>query len=84
MGMGLLFINKGHQDMYLPIFNEDRELVLSVLTEAMKKMDDVEVKSPERQSRAFYDIADNLGLKKSGAEVFLGPEAASEICLGGV
>ncbi len=70
--------------MYLPIFNEDRELVLSVLTEAMKKLDDVEVKSPEQQSRAFYEIADDMGRQRSSKGIFLGPEAASEQCLGGV
>ena len=85
MGIGLLFINNGIQEMYLPIFQEDREFVLSVLTDAMKKMDGVEGKSPFEQPRAFYEIADDLGRERlNGAHLFIGPEAVSEQCLSGV
>ncbi|MCK9581858.1 MAG: hypothetical protein M0Q92_15620 [Methanoregula sp.] len=85
MGIGLLFVNNGVQEMYLPIFHEDREFVLSVLTDAMKKMGRVEGKSPYHQSRVFYEIADDLGRERlKGAHLFIGPEAVSEQCLGGV
>lgn len=84
MGIGLLFINNGHHDMYLPIFNEKRELVLSVLTDAVKKWGEPDRKSQERDSIDFYQIADALGRQRSGSHLFLGAEAVSPQCLGGV
>lgn len=83
MGLGLLFINNGHQDMYLPIFQEDRMFVFSVLTDAMKKLGETEKKSQNRDSIVFYEIADTLGRERSDSHIFLGPEAVSEQCLGG-
>lgn len=70
--------------MYLPIFHKDREFVLSVLTDAMKKWGENERKSLGRESIEFFEIADDLGRKRSRSQLFLGPEAASEQCLGGV
>ncbi len=82
MGLGLLFINNGHQDMYLPIFQEDREFVFSVLTDAMKKWGETEKKSQLTFTSTFYRIADTLG-KERDSSFFIGPEAVSEQCLGG-
>ena len=84
MGIGLLFINNSHQDMYLPIFHEDREFVSSILLEAMKKWEETDTKSHRRDSVLFYEIADNLGKERSCSHIFIGPEAASQVCLGGV
>lgn len=79
MGIGLLFVNNGHQDLYLPIFHENREVGLSVLTDALKKIDEAQKSS----SAAYFVIADNLGRERTGAHLFIGPEAVSEQCLGG-
>lgn len=84
MGIGLLFINNGHQDMYLPIFHEDREYAFSVLTDSMKKWSETEKRSKRQDSIVFYEIADTLGKERSVSHIFLGPEAASQQCLGGV
>jgi hypothetical protein len=84
MKIGLLFVNNGHQDMYLPIFHEDREFVLSVLTDAMKKWEANERKSFRKASIEFFEIVDDLGRERSRSQRFLGSEAASEQSLGGV
>ncbi|WP_321505674.1 hypothetical protein [uncultured Methanoregula sp.] len=69
--------------MYLPIFQDDRVFVFSVLTDAMKKWGEIEKKSQRRDPTVFYEIADTLGKERSRSHIFLGPEAVSEQCLGG-
>ena len=89
--MGLLFINSGIQDLYLPIFHNDRNFALSVLTDAMKIWSSKEREIPlfpscafQKSSCEFYEIADDLGKERSKSPIFIGPEAVSDQCLGGV
>ena len=85
MGIGLLFINNGHQDMYLPIFHEDREYAFSVLVDAMKEYGNMEVEPHSHPALIFFEIANELGRKGTNkSHLWIGPEAVSDQCLGGV
>ncbi len=85
MGIGLLFINNGHQDMYLPIFHEEREYAFSVLVDAMKECGNREVKPHSHASLIFFEIANELGRKGTNkSHLWIGPEAVSYQCLDGV
>jgi hypothetical protein len=88
MKFGLLFINNGHREMYLPVFCEDRELAYSVFTDAMKKWSETEEKDHGYYATSFHLIADKLGTERRGTgpydcTIFLSPEAVSEQCFGG-
>ncbi len=84
MGIGLLFINNGNQDMYLPIFHEDRDYAFSVLTDAMKECGGRVVIPHSHSALIFFEIANDLGRKKKdGPHFWIGAEAVSDQCLGG-
>jgi hypothetical protein len=89
MKFGLLFINNGHQDMYLPIFCKDRELAYSVLNDAMKKWVESEKRDHWNYATSFHRIVDKLGTERRGTgphdcPLFLSLEAVSQQCFGGV
>ncbi|MDD3135935.1 MAG: hypothetical protein PHF57_02510 [Methanoregula sp.] len=60
--------------MYLPIFHEDREFAFSVLTEAMKNFNDLDMKLQRDYVVDFYEIAEDIGSKRTNG-LFIGPEA---------
>ena len=72
MKSGILILNKSGDDLPLPIFCEDRELVVAVLKEAMQKY---KKRKLQRFGAAeFYEIADTLLRKRTKSACFIGPE----------
>ena len=72
---GLLVLEKkSGQDMLLPIFYEERELVCSVLLESMEIWKNRRVDDP-KDPLEFYQIAVALGKKRANSRCFIGPEA---------
>jgi hypothetical protein len=89
MRFGLLFINNGYQDMYLPIFCEDRELAYSVLEDALKKWGETKKRDSSSDAISFHSMADKLGTERRGTgprdcPLFLSLEAVSQQCFGGI
>lgn len=83
MAPGLLLIDNGHQQMYLPVFCADRELVHVVLCDAMNEWSGKEQQSRRNSAVAFFGIADDLGRERFGCEgCFIGPEAVSALGCG--
>jgi len=89
MAFGLLFLNNEHQEMYLPVFCGDRELAYSVFVDAMKTCGETKKRYREEEASSFFQRADTLGKERRGTgpgdcPIFIGPEAVSEQCFGGV
>lgn len=76
MSAGLFLHQNYHQQMYLPIFCADRELVFDILCVAMDAWKKREQHTPRDDAFDFYMIAEQLGRTRTGCEgCFIGPEA---------
>lgn len=85
MKTGILFVKKiiyEHtileqtiQELFLPIFHEDREFVYSVLTDAMEKWKPKTGDDSFSSVQDFYEIADAIGQQRSNSHLFIGPES---------
>jgi SLT domain-containing protein len=81
MPCGLLFINNGYHDMYLPIFHTDRAFALSVLEDSMKQVfEEKELYPGENISLKFYRIACNGGKIRRENYLSIGAEAVPQFC----
>jgi hypothetical protein len=66
----------GNKELFLPIFNEDRVFVYSVLTDSLERWKRREKKHSVNPFKEFYDIANALAReRKNEFPVFIGPEA---------
>jgi hypothetical protein len=90
MGFGLLYVNNAHlshghfwmpEEMYLPIFFEDKEFVGSVLSDAVQEWE-MHDKYWKSHVRDFVLIAQKLSWERMRG-FSIGPEAVSQQCLGG-
>jgi len=89
MAFGLLFTTDGYLELYLPVFCGDRELAYSVFVDAMKTCEKKGERDRVGELLSFYHIVEKLGKERRGTgpddcPIFLGPEAVSEQCFGGV
>jgi hypothetical protein len=75
MEKGLLIYNRGSTRLFLPVFSSDRELVFSVLSEAMRTCEISEQEFYGIYSHDFFNIAESLGRKRmNSSHSFIGPE----------
>jgi hypothetical protein len=80
MHVGLLFVKKTRdggniQELYLPIFHENREQVHSILIDAM---DSWELRKNEVSFyplQDFFSIVETLGRERTRSHLFIGPES---------
>jgi hypothetical protein len=88
MGFGLLYVDNAHlsherfwwhEERYLPIFFEDKELVSSVLSDAIKKWE-MQERYWKSHVNDFVLIAQKMSWERGGG-FSIGPEAVSQQCL---
>ena len=83
MKNGILFLAQTYnehtiQELTLPIFHEDRELVNSILTDAMNVWLHLETKNSLWPHVGFFNTVESLGRKRTKSQVFIGPESTYE------